>query len=287
MNRIYIIFLVFILSLIGFLIYNKFDHLNLIVKFSELEPFEKQLPVYYRGFKVGNSTRIYPDKHYKYTYVKLQVYPANVELPKNIRARVQQINKKDFINLIAPEDASVILLKNGDMIDGEISKDINKLLSDKLSSGGLDDIFNESTTLMESANVTVKNLGELFAQINSILTDVRGDIILASSNLAKTTTNLENISANLNTSLDKESMSNSVDNIEKTTENIKIITDDIKNITEQIDKATVPIVNSVLCQTNSTMKNANEITGGIKNTLKKHMGLGKVLFGKPISNECK
>ena len=188
--------------------------------------------------------------------------------------------------MIAPDEASVILLKDGDTIKGELSKDINKILSEQLSDGSIDNIIDDASTLMESANVTVQNLGDVFAQISSILTEIRGDIILASSNIAKTTTNLENMSDNLNKSLDKESMTTSVGNIEQTTENIKDITSSLNDISIQIDKTTMPIVNSVLCQTYSTVKNTNEITGGIKNTLKKRFGLAKIMFGRPISNNC-
>ena len=83
----------------------------------------------------------------------------------------------------------------------------------------------------------------------------------------------------MNSSLNKESLTNSVKNVENTTKSLS-------NITVQIDKTTMPVVNSVLCQTYSTVKNVNEITGGVKNTLKKHFGLGRLIFGKPINNEC-
>ena len=286
MNRLYIVIVILTLILTGYFVYNKLAFLNVVVSFDELEPFEKQLPVYYKGFKVVKSVKVYPDKHYKNTFVKLKLYPADVELPNNISARIQKSKRTDYFNLIAPDEASVILLKDGDTIKGELSKDINKILSEQLSDGSIDNIIDDASTLMESANVTVQNLGDVFAQISSILTEIRGDIILASSNIAKTTTNLENMSDNLNKSLDKESMTTSVGNIEQTTENIKDITSSLNDISIQIDKTTMPIVNSVLCQTYSTVKNTNEITGGIKNTLKKRLGLAKIMFGRPISNNC-
>ena len=87
------------------------------------------------------------------------------------------------------------------------------------------------------------------------------------------------MSSNLNNSIEEKSVKNTVNNIEKTTDNIK-------EITTQIDKTTMPIVNSVLCNTNSTMCNVNVISGGIKRTLQKRMGLGRLLFGRPVDNQC-
>ncbi|MCD7880005.1 MAG: hypothetical protein LUG16_08760 [Candidatus Gastranaerophilales bacterium] len=286
MNKFYLIILIAALIAIGYGIYNKLSHLSIIVNFKDMEPFEKNLSVYYKGFKVGKTTKIYPDKHYKNTFVKLNLHPADVELPDNIRARVQKSNRTDYINLVAPDEASVVMLKNGDIIQGELSKDINKLLSDKLNNGGLDTIFNDADSLMQSANKTVQSLGNLFDNINEILSDVKGDIKTASSNLAKATSNLENLSSNLDSALDGKTMKDSAQNIKDTTENIKNITTDLNNITTQVDRATMPILNSALCHVNGTAKNADEISLGIKHTLSKKMGLSRLLFGKPVSNIC-
>ncbi len=258
--------------------------MHVVVKFDNLEPFDKQVPVYYKGFKVGKSVKIYPDKNYLNTYLKLKLAPADVQLPDNITAKLQKSNKTNYINLIPPEEASVTRIKEGDVIQGTAAKDINSLLSEKLSEGSLDTIIDNTSTLMESTNAAVKELGTIFSQVNEIMSDIKGDIKIASTNLAKTSANLENISSNLNSSLNEETMKNSVDNIEKSTQNIKEITTNLNSVSEQIDKVTIPAVNSVLCHTNSTVKNTNEITGGIKNTLKKNFGLGKLLFGKPVSN---
>jgi len=284
MNKIYVVIIIFALLIAGFFVYNRFAYLNIIVKFDTLEPFQKQVPVYYKGFKVGKSVKIYPDKHYQNTYIKLQLTPADVELPRNIIAKLQTSRNTDFINLIPPEEAEVKKIKEGDIIEGTAEKDINGMLTDKLASGSLDSIVDNASNLMDSANQTVKELGIIFSQINEILADVKTDIKTTTSNLAKTTQNLENLSANVNNSLDSGTIDNSVNNIEQTTENIKGVTTNLNSITEQIDKVTIPSVNSILCQTHSTVKNTNEITHGIKHTLKKHMGLGRIIFGKPINN---
>ncbi len=286
MRKIYFIILTIVILVIGFLLYNKLAFLNLVVKFDELEPFDKQMNVYYKGFKIGKTTKIYPDKDYKNTYLKLKLHPHDINLPNNITAKIKKSAISNYISIEYPDSPSLTKIKNYDEIKGKITRDLNTTLSEKLGEEGIVEIVDDATGLIESANTTVQNLGDIFVQVNEILSEMRGDILLASSNLAKTTTNLENMSTKLNNSVDEKGMKNSVKNIEETTENIKEITTELNEITSQIDRATVPIVNSVLCETNSTMRNVKEITGGIKHTLKKHMGLGRLMFGRPISNEC-
>ncbi len=286
MNRIYLIILIVTISIIGYLLYNKLAFLNIIVKFDNLEPVDKQMSVYYKGFKIGKTTKIYPDKNYQNTYLKLKISPHNINLPDNITAKVKKNTLNSYLNIEYPDAPSLTRIKNDDVIKGKSSRDLNSALNEKLGDEGIDKIVDDTTTLMESANVTVKNLGEVFSEINGIIKDMRGDILAASSNLAKTTSNLENISANLNNSLDKDTLKNSADNIEQTTENIKQITSELNNITMQIDKSTIPIVNSALCETNSAVRNVKEITHGVKNTLKKHLGLGRLIFGRPMSKNC-
>ena len=113
MNRFYIIILLILLLLVGYLTYDKFAYLNIIVKFDDLEPFERQMNVYYKGFKVGKTVKIYPDKEYKNTYLKLKLYPNDINLPNNIIAKINKIKTKEYISLIYPEAPSLILFNDG------------------------------------------------------------------------------------------------------------------------------------------------------------------------------
>lgn len=274
MNKIYFIVVTIVIGIISFFLYNKLAFLNLVVKFDDLEPFEKQMDVYYKGFKIGKTTKIYPDEDYQNTYLKLKIHPHNIKLPNNITAKIKKSTLNNYISIEYPDSPSLTRIKNYDEIKGKSSKDITSALNENVEA-----IVDNTTTLIESANVTVQNLGEVFSQINEILKDIKGDIKLSTKNLANATANLESTTEKLNNSLGEKEMTNSVKNIEETTKNIQ-------EITKQIDKTTMPIINSALCETNAAMKNVKEITGGIKNTLKKNMGFGRVLFGKPINEKC-
>ncbi len=285
MNKIYTIIVILTFGLIGYLLYDKYTHVSVIVKFDELEPLEKQMNVYYKGFKVGRTVKIYPDRNYQNTFIEMRLFPYNINLPANITAKIKRTKTAAYINILVPEEPSVKRISNRQIIKGTSTRDLNSLINDSFGDDGFDVIIDDATNLMETANVTVKNLGDIFLQVNEIITEIRGDINLAADNLAKTTTNLEKMSASLNKSLDEKTMKNSIDNIEETTQNILKITESLNDISVDIDTKTMPIVNSVLCETNSTVKNVNEISNGIKNTLKKKRGLGKVLFGRPISDD--
>lgn len=278
MKKIIIILSILLLSGFCYWAYTQFTYMTVIVRFNELEPFEKQMNVYFKGFKVGKTTQIYPNKEYTNTFLKLRLNKKNSHFPSNVRVNILKKKTGGYVNIVFPNDPALKLLKNNDEIEGIISKDINSLLDGKFTDEDIEDIVDNADTLIESATAAVTNLGDIFSQIKDIIADNREEINFAVKNIAQTTQNLNNISHNLSEALNKEQVGASVSNLEETSKNIK-------KITSQIDETTVPIVNSMLCETYQTTKNAKEITCGLKNTLKKRMGLTRILFGKPISEE--
>ena len=286
MNKLYFIILVVILGIVGYLVYDNFVCLNIVVKFNDLEPFENQMNVYYKGFKIGKTAKIYPDKDYLNTFLKLKIKPRNINLPSNITAVIKSTPTKEYVSIKYPDAPSLIKIKNNAIIPGYAKKDIKNMLADSFEEDDIDMIISEATTIMDSANITVQNIGQTFYKINKILDSINNDIKNSTKNISKTTDNIANITENLNNAIGKEQTKNSFENLEQTTENIKNITENLNEITMQIEEDTIPIVNSVLCETNATIENAEEITTGIKTTLKKRMGLWKLMFGKPIENNC-
>lgn len=277
MNKIYITILLITLIILGIFLYNKLAFLNVVVKFDELEPFDKQMNVYYKGFKIGKTTKIYPDDEYKNTYIKLKISPHDIKLPSNIVAKIKKRKTKEFVNIIYPEAPTIKYIQDNDIIKGDICKDINSILNDTIEENDVDEIIEETSSLIETANTTLQSLNKIFVQISTMIKNSENDIKITTQNLAKTTKNLENISSKLNNSLNEEELTDSISNIEEATLNIKDITQNIENISTQIDEVTVPIVNSIACD-------GKEITNGIKKTLNKRLGLSKILFGKPISD---
>lgn len=279
MKKIYSIIIVSTLILIGILAYQRFAGLNIIVKFDDLEPFEKQIPVYYKGFKTGKSVKIYPDKDYIYSYVKIKITPHDVRIPSNIEAKLQKGPGGDYITIIAPKLGTVKKLKDGDIIKGSVDPDLKTILAETVENGNIGSIMESASNVMISADKTMQELTALFSSVNSVIDDIRGDLKKASENLANTTKNISLLSSNINGALDKETINYSVENIKETTAEIKEISKNLEKTSEQINKITVPRVNNVLCQTERTMYNTAELTEDIQHSVKERKGITRLLFG--------
>lgn len=274
-----ILFIIFIL----FLLYNRLAFINIVVKFDALEPFDRQMNVYFKGFKIGRTTKIYPDADYKNTYLNLRLYRGKINLPVNSTVKIRKIKAGSYVDVLYPDNPSLRKLRNNDEIKGFITKDINSLLEGKLSDEDLDVIVDDAASLIESANNAIKSLDGVFIEIKGILQDVRPDIKQVSKNLVITSSNLQKTSEEIKNVAGGNSVKDSFSNIEGTTQNLKVITENIGDITKQIDEITVPLTNSVLCETNETMGNVNDISKGLKKTLEKHFGFGRIIFGRPVS----
>lgn len=280
MKILYIIISTIFLISIGFLLYNKLSYTDVIVKFEDLEPFTGKMKVYYKGFLIGKTGEIYPDKDFINTYLNLKIAKKNLKFPENIVAELKNKNGTSYINIIYPSSPAIKKLTNGSVIEGKCRKDIDSVINETINGENIQNIIGSASGLIDNANKTVVSLGNVFDEVTGILKDIRPSIRVSALNIEKTTKHLMNTANNLDNALNEESTKNSVDNIEAVTENIK-------EITTQINEVSLPIVNSVLCETNGTVKNTNEITEGINCTLKKHMGLMRMFFGKAVSNNCK
>lgn len=282
MKKFHMAVIILITLLTLFLLYNKLAFINVIVKFDRLEPFERQMNVYFKGFKIGKTTKIYPDKDYQNTYLNMRLYKGKINLPANSTVKINKIKAGSYVDVLYPDNPTLRRLKNNDEIKGIITKDINSLFDGKLSDEDIDVIVDDAAGLVENASTAVDNLNGIFLEIKGILQDVRPDIKQVSSNLAITSYNLRKSSEIINDAIGGETAQSSFENVADTVENIKKITENIDGITKQIDNVTVPLTNNVLCETQGTMSNVNEISKGLKNTLKKQFGFGRIIFGRPV-----
>ena len=131
------------------------------IQFDELEPFENNMPVYYKGFKVGRTRSIKPSKDFKHTFVQVVINYDNLKLPKNTTAIVKKRDKGeyrnalDYIELEYPDSPSIIFLKNGSIIKGTSSLDWNTLFAQQASDGKLDGLGQSVTDLMDNLNTPI------------------------------------------------------------------------------------------------------------------------------------
>ena len=277
MRILYIIISIIFLIAIGFLINNKLAYTDITVKFDDLEPLTGKMKVYYKGFEIGKTDKIYPSKDFENTFLSLKLAKKNLNLPENVTAELRNRGGNSYISLIYPDSPAIKRLGNGSVIQGRYQKNIDSIINETINGQNVQDIMGNASNLIENANTTVQSLGNVFDEITAILKDIRPSIKLAAKNIENTTRHLSNTANNLDNALDRASTKNSVDNIEAVTENLK-------DITTQIDEISVPVINSILCETDSAAENVNEITEGINCTLKKHLGFMRLFFGRPVSD---
>lgn len=282
MKIFYIIISLIFIIVTGILFYNKLAYTDVVVKFEDLEPFTGKMKVYYKGFQIGKTGNVYPDKDFVNTYLKLRIAKKNLNLPENVTAELRNRNGNTYLNILYPNSPTVKRLGNGSIIQGRYQKNIDSFINDTINGDNVQDIMGNASNLIENANTTVQSLGSVFNEITGILKDIRPSIKIAAKNIEKTSIHLSNTASNLDNALNRDVTKNSVENIEE-------ITEDIRDITTQINDVSIPIFNSILCETKGTMNNTNEITEGINCTLKKHLGLMRLFFGKPVSKceNCK
>lgn len=257
------------------------------IQFDELEPFEANMPLYYKGFKVGRTRSIEPSKDFKHTLIRAVIDYNDLKLPKNTIAIVKKRNKGeyrkalDYIELEYPDSPSIVFLKTGSVIKGTSSLDWETLFSQQASDGKLDGLADSVTDILDNLNETIETLTMVFTTINDILLENRPNLLKASTNLSNTTTNFYNISDRLSNSLSQDRLNNTTGGFENASQNFDTTSKNIEEITDNINQM-MPYIDATIVDLNSTMCNINQISCGILQTLKKRMGLLKVLFGKPV-----
>ena len=292
MNKFWIIFLSVILAaaVVWYGIY-RLNHLHVSAVFDELEPFPHNINVYYKGVRLGRSTRVYPSKDFTKTYVDMVLRMDDFSLPDNITAKVKTKNKRDYIELIYPDMPSVTYLKNKSKIKGEKGVSFAAFFQDQADSGNLDDLTENLSGTVESAGQTMDALTDLFHTANSILIDLRPSLkesgenmVLTTRNLTVATDNLANISRELNRSAKPKRLDNTFANIELITKNLQLTTSNTAFLTKRADSETVTLLNCLIKNVNNMVLNINDIVKGFKVTLSKRFAGMRLIFGRPMGD---
>ena len=297
---------VILLILIGASVYFGYRQLTMInvtAVFNECELYSKHLDVFYKGFKIGNVTKIDLSDNGKAILMTLHLNMKELKLPDNVTAKLKVKNKNDYVELEYPNLPSENILINCSIIKGTNSFNINTYLDKQADSGGLDEIKNNLNNTISAAGDTMNALTSLITTCDDILKDIRPAIKESSLNIANTTKNLESASEQLNKATHSKKISNSAFNLEQSTKNIELATRNFnsssQNIFDITNDAKIKLlgnVESILNNTNEAtgnlncamlqvrniLSNAEEIVNGIKKTLSKNMSGMRILLGKAL-----
>ena len=290
MNKVLLVIFaaILIVSGIWYGIY-RLNNLHVTAVFTELEPFPRNINVYYKGFRLGRTTKVYPSKDFTQTYVDMRLHMDDFSLPDNITAKVKTKNKRDYIELIYPDMPSVTYLKNKAKIKGEKGVSFASYFQEQADSGNLDDLTDNLSDTVEAAGQTMDALTDLFHTANDILVDLRPslkesgeNLVLTTRNLTVTTDNLADVSIGLNRSAKPKILDNTFSNIELITRNLELTTSNTALLTKRADSETVALLNCLIKNTNKVVLNMNDIIKGFKVTLSKRFAGMRLIFGKPL-----
>lgn len=289
------VILAFLLLLFLYQLYKYFFGYHIAAEFKELGPTGKTMVVYYKGFRVGRTSRIIPNKDFSGSYVRIILDKNLNKLPSNLIAKVKKMEtaegqqaSKDYIELLYPESPAKEFLKRGSIIKGETAVDMQSFMNSQAESGALTIISDNMGKTLESAEKTSDEMRALVADFRDILKENRTYINQISKNLTSATEGISNatvslgkVSEKLNNSISEKDVTDIMNNLTTTTESVNGAAKNIENITGNIDRATKNL-DKTMSEFDATAANINEITGGTKSTLSKRFGTMRLLFGTPL-----
>lgn len=297
--------LVLILILVGgfWLYYNLFGY-HIRVRFEKLVPLAHHIPVYCKGKKIGETRGVTLNRDYKFSTLKILLFPQRLSLPENTMARIKKFDDdKDYIEMVYPTVPSKAFLKSGDTVIGKIDLDKNSLIAAIGDAEDVAKIVDKFSDMLADIDEASQELTQFFILFSGVLEDNRANIKQVVKNAAAATSNMDEISTKFNNSIKEDSLKNTISNIDKSSGNIKDssadfkesakninevskkakeITNNVNNATKNID-TTVAIINATVCDAKVITSNVKCITCVIKEALRKRFAGVRILFGKPLN----
>lgn len=284
--------LIFILVLI--MIANYLNHTYIKAEFNKMDPIPSKMGVYYKGYKLGSTSRLRISKDFKKTYLYITLNQRGLHLPKNIRVKIKKYdNETKYVDIIYPKRPMIRYIRTGDTIKGDTGF-IFSGISD-INQAHIDDLSEKGGDLLSSAKKTTDSLTEMFDLVTDILGENRENILNSTTslkngmkNLEQTTQNMKAMSNKINDGITKQNIQNSTKNIEQMTSNFANSSKDFISITGNFNKTSsdfsvlIPKLSTLIDVVQMSICNINDIILGLKKTLQQKWGGARIIFGKPI-----
>ena len=284
--------LIFILVLI--VIANYLNHTYIKAEFNKMDPIPSKMGVYYKGYKLGSTSRLRISKDFKKTYLYITLNQRGLHLPKNIRVKIKKYdNETKYVDIIYPKRPMIRYIRTGDTIKGDTGF-IFSGISD-INQAHIDDLSEKGGDLLSSAKKTTDSLTEMFVLVTDILGENRENILNSTTslkngmkNLEQTTQNMKAMSNKINDGITKQNIQNSTKNIEQMTSNFANSSKNFISITGNFNKTSsdfsvlVPKLSTLIDVVQMSICNVNDIILGLKKTLQQKWGGARIIFGKPI-----
>lgn len=276
------------------MIANYLNHTYIKAEFNKMDPIPSKMGVYYKGYKLGSTSRLRISKDFKKTYLYITLNQRGLHLPKNIRVKIKKYdNETKYVDIIYPKRPMIRYIRTGDTIKGDTGF-IFSGISD-INQAHIDDLSEKGGDLLSSAKKTTDSLTEMFDLVTDILGENRENILNSTTslkngmkNLEKTTQNMKAMSNKINDGITKQNIQNSTKNIEQMTSNFANSSKNFISITGNFNKTSsdfsvlVPKLSTLIDVVQMSICNVNDIILGLKKTLQQKWGGARIIFGKPI-----
>lgn len=272
-----ILILIPIIFVIHFL-YREVNSFYITVSFKDLRPFHGNIPVYYKGIKIGKAKDIRHSNDYENSLLRIQIFGKKHKIPDNakvyLKKEVRGKRHYDYLEFVMPETPSNSYIKESSWLEGKCSIDIENFLRNQ----DPEDIENLRVNLVkasENLNVTLESVAGLFDLAEGMLAENRPAFKNSVENLEASTKNITNATNKINNSISEEQLST-------TLENIQTITTKTNDITGNIIDTSMVGVNEIITKTNCILDDTNCITKGIRRSMSKPFGGFRLMFGKVV-----
>ena len=289
-----IIALILLIITLGFVVFYYFNHTYIKAEFNNLDPMPDKMGVYYKGYKLGTTSKVKISKDFKTTYLFITLNQRGLELPKNITVSIKQYDKdkedSKYVDINYPNAPMLSYIKTGDTIKGEKPSGINLDGISETNQQHLDNLSAKGESFLSSAKETSDSLTSLFDMIYSILDENKSNIYDSTTAFKNSMQNLENLTTKINKEITKDILKNSAKNIETTTFNLANSTNEFVTMSGNFNQSStdfkilVPKLSNLIDIIQLIVCNINDIILGIKSTLKQRFGGARIIFGKPIKN---
>lgn len=271
---------ILVLVVVGIIfLYLHFKGIRVTAEFEEAAPFPPNMQVFYKGFKIGRVGKIYPADDYTVTRMEIIISPEDAKIPDNVSVRVKSYKDDfDYVDIVAPELASTEFLKNGSVIKGTTSLNVNEFFMKHIEEGTMDFVIQGAADVMQSLNKTIEQTQGFVSELTKTVEMMRPGLVSTTDRFSVFSENLSGTSLKINNSVDQRKLNNTMNNIEQSSYNLRSIMQKLDCATEEVPQT--------MSNINSITEDASQITSGVKGTLKKRFGGFRLIFGKPISNSC-
>lgn len=287
--------LLLIVIFLGIYVFRLLHYKYISVEFKELRPMRERVEVFYKGIKVGYVRKMSLCHACKSTMVDIVLTYKGLALPDNTTAKFMKEKKEkkeiDFIELKYPENPSPTMIANGTVLDGKTTIDIQTFMANQ-DPDDLEVIKENLTQSSEELMTMLSALSDLFVSIQDVVKENQKNLYDSTYNMSQTTGNIRQITSKFDNSIKQKELNQSVSDIYSSTSSIseaakslQSLTGNFNNTSSDLNTAMMPQIKSTLYRTECLVANVNDITCGVKQTLKKPFGGLRILFGKTITSK--